>query len=404
MKVSIITHDMAFIQGSNRVTEKLIFGREQFLNAGIELDKVYTKDGVMNCKEYKPSTLGKIELKTSYKNKRKIIELLKRIPIYNTYLGNKWSVNKNLKNDKRAALSAVKLDDNKTECYLIQGFYVAYYYLKYRKKSSRAKVIMILHTDRDPLEQLLLKKRKLIGTKYEKKLRAMFEFALKNADKVVTICHSETTYLKENYNYTSRYIINGIEDVKADKNIEKLSVKNTKLNFVIVATVQYRKGQDLLIDALKLLPENYKDKIFLHIIGGGMDEQLISKKIIDNSLENCCKMYGPRQDVTELLSTMDVFILPTRADTTPISIIEALRAGLPVISTSVGEIPIMIKDAGIIIEAKVEDIVQVFIDCIEGKYNLLSMAENARNNYNQFFSLEKMIKSYSDLINETLYN
>lgn len=399
MKTSIITHDMVYIQGSNRVTEKLILGRDQFVSLGIQLEKVYTKDGVMFCNEYKPSDLGKVELTQSYKRKRIIIEKLKKIPFYNSYFGSKWSVKKNLKHDKKAAVNAIRLDNDKTDCYLIQGFYVAYYFLKYRNKNNKAKVIMVLHTDRDPLEQLLLKKQKLIGTKFERKLRGMFEFALKNSDNVVTICRSETEYLLENYDFKPSYITNGIEDINYAQSVTcKLSQDNKRINFVVVATVQYRKGQDILVDAINILPEAIRNKILLHIVGGGVDQQLISKKIFDYGLEDCCKMYGARQDISEILSQMDIFILTTRADTTPICIIEALRAGLPVISTAVGEIPIMIKNAGVLVEANVQSVAEVIANCVNGKYNLQGMALNSRKNYEKYYSLKTMINSYAELI------
>jgi glycosyltransferase involved in cell wall biosynthesis len=48
---------------------------------------------------------------------------------------------------------------------------------------------------------------------------------------------------------------------------------------------------------------------------------------------------GSRDDVPDLLASFDVFILPTRAETFGIAVVEAMAAGIPVIASRVGAIP-----------------------------------------------------------------
>lgn len=396
MKVSIITHDMKFIQGSNRVTEKLLMGKERFSAAGIELDKLYTMDGCSCCDAYRPEMLGAVELTSGYKNKRKVIEALKKLPVYNSRLGHLWSVNKSLKADKAAALECCKMKDDDSDCIIIQGFTVAYYFLKNRNKSCKSKTIMILHSDTDPLEQLLMRKPKIVGTRKERQIREMFDYALRNVNAVVTICRSETEYLNEKYGYNAIYITNGIDDLKTERH----PLNNGRFNLAIVATIQPRKGQDILLDALIDMSVEQRNKIMLHIIGGGTDYEFIKHRIEENNLGECCVMYGARPDAANLLYGMDAFILPSRADTTPISIIEALRAGLPVISTAVGEIPYMVQSGGVIIEPDAKSVKKAITDFIEGKYDLFKISEAARKRYEQDYMLETMIDKYARLIKD----
>ena len=400
MRVSIITHDMKYIQGSNRVTEKLILGKERFGAAGIVIDTVYTMDGKIPCDLYAPEMLGQTELTDRYRKKRKIIEALKKIPLYNSKPGHLWSVNKSLKADRAAANEAAVRKETEVDCFIVQGFTVAYYYLKNRSQNDKAKTIMVLHSDTDPLEQLLLRKPKIAGTRKERQLRSMFEYSLRNVDAVVTICHSETKYLKEKYDYDSVYITNGIDDI----NSERRPISNDRFNLAIVATVQARKGQDLLIDALSEMSAAQREKIMLHVIGGGTDFARIKHLIEEKRLNDCCIMYGPRPDAANLLNGMDAFILPSRADTTPIAVIEALRAGLPVISTGVGEIPYMVQDAGIIIDPEVSSVKKAILDFVDGKYDLLKMSDAARRRFEQDYLLDAMVDKYAQLITNVCGN
>jgi glycosyltransferase involved in cell wall biosynthesis len=56
------------------------------------------------------------------------------------------------------------------------------------------------------------------------------------------------------------------------------------------------------------------------------------------------ELLGRRDDVPEILAGADIFALPTRWEGLPLSIIEAMHAGLPVVATRVGGIPELVED------------------------------------------------------------
>jgi len=81
----------------------------------------------------------------------------------------------------------------------------------------------------------------------------------------------------------------------------------------------------------------------------------------------------------------DIFINTTNVDNTPVSVIEAMALGLPVVSTSVGGLPYLIDDKvdGLLVEKNdVRQMVSAISSLLEGNHSL--MAENARKKAENF--------------------
>ena len=207
--------------------------------------------------------------------------------------------------------------------------------------------------------------------------------------------------MKDVYGKICPCIINGIEDMIIIAK-RKYSDNDSKIHIAIVASIQYRKGQDIAVEALSKLPDDKKKKLIIHIIGGGegsgrLTEQVKNLDLIDNVI-----LHGPILDVENYLPMMDAFLLPSRADTVPIAIIEAMRAGLPIFATDVGEIPEMISGCGEVIEATVESVQDLYSRIVEERFDLVKLGENSREKYLTEFQLKSMINKYSNVVNEIL--
>jgi glycosyltransferase involved in cell wall biosynthesis len=106
-----------------------------------------------------------------------------------------------------------------------------------------------------------------------------------------------------------------------------------------------RKGGDLL---LKVHQERFADLAHLTLVTGDPPKRLGRLRNVDIRTE------VPWDELmTSVLPGFDLFVFPTRYDYSPYAVIEAMRAGVPVISTRVGAIPEMIEDGvgGFLIEA-----------------------------------------------------
>lgn len=72
------------------------------------------------------------------------------------------------------------------------------------------------------------------------------------------------------------------------------------------------------------------------IVGDGPDREAIAAELSRSGLDGAVTIAGERGDVPELLAAADVFVLSSRSECMPISILEAMAAGLPVVSSRVG--------------------------------------------------------------------
>jgi glycosyltransferase involved in cell wall biosynthesis len=92
------------------------------------------------------------------------------------------------------------------------------------------------------------------------------------------------------------------------------------------------KDHDLLLRAFARIPKGPR----LRLVGDGPTRTSVESLARELGIQEQVDFLGNRDDVASLLVTSDVFVLASRSEMLPISILEAMRAGLPVIASDVG--------------------------------------------------------------------
>lgn len=103
----------------------------------------------------------------------------------------------------------------------------------------------------------------------------------------------------------------------------------------IVATLRSWKGHRFLVEACARLPES----VGLVIVGDGPQREALQEMIRAQGLQDRAWMPGNEVDVLPWLQSFDVFALPSYANEgVPQALIQAMLAGLPVVTTNAGSI------------------------------------------------------------------
>jgi len=110
-----------------------------------------------------------------------------------------------------------------------------------------------------------------------------------------------------------------------------------------VARLAPQKGLKYLLKAASRLSARGEGLSYV-IVGDGPLRGELEKEVLDLNLSGRVFFTGQRLDVHRLMPCFDVFVLPSVSEGLPLTILEAMAAGRPVISTRVGGIPEVIED------------------------------------------------------------
>ncbi len=125
-----------------------------------------------------------------------------------------------------------------------------------------------------------------------------------------------------------------IENIKVDikKKKAELGIQENTPVLLSVGELNKNKNHETVLQVLSKL----KDKNFIYLIcGRGVLKEYLERKIQELHLENKAKLLGYRSDVIEILKIADLFIFPSKREGLPMSVIEAMATGLPVIASNV---------------------------------------------------------------------
>lgn len=146
-------------------------------------------------------------------------------------------------------------------------------------------------------------------------------------------------------------ILNNIVSMPSDERSQIYD--DTPVRMLFMGTLSKRKGIRDLLNVIIEHHDELRGKFMLRF-GGNEDEDIIKKILSDNKLDDVARYEGwvTGEKKQKLQEWANVYILPSYNEGLPISILEALSYGMPVISTPVGGIPEVVKSGknGILVE------------------------------------------------------
>lgn len=172
-----------------------------------------------------------------------------------------------------------------------------------------------------------------------------------------------------------------------------------KGRIVAVGSLLYRKGFDVLIKAMARVTATYPGAHLL-IVGAGVAEQPLRQLAEDSGVSFSTTFVGeiPRIELPRLLRTAELFCHPSRFDTFPLAVLEAMASGLPCLVSSCGALPEIVSAAGRV--HPVGDHAMLAADILEvlGKpVARRRLAEAARVRIEEHFTWPSMCDAYARL-------
>ncbi|WP_459938122.1 GT4 family glycosyltransferase PelF [Desulfonatronum parangueonense] len=197
-------------------------------------------------------------------------------------------------------------------------------------------------------------------------------------------------------------IVNGIDLQKfknSSCNREQFGIAADDLVAGIVARLHPVKDHSMLLHAFRTVVDKLP-KAKLLIVGDGAERENLEKQRDALGLEHNVKFLGTRSDIPNILSCIDLFVLASWKEGLPLSILEAMAAGKPVVATDVGGVPSVVNNSnsGIIVphrnpEAMAEAILQMLFN----KNNMERYGSAGRRYVEDNYSLDKSISKYASL-------
>ena len=159
-----------------------------------------------------------------------------------------------------------------------------------------------------------------------------------------------------------------------------------------IGRIERNKGLFVLAKAAALL----KDRHIRYLVAGGVPKgaarycEEISSFLKQNGLEDSFSFLGYRQDIPDILSGVDVLCHPSYSDTFPLVVLEAMASALPVIGTSVGDVPYIVEDnrTGYVLEPGDHEELAERIGLLASDPGLRRrMGDEARNRVKELFEI-----------------
>ena len=227
------------------------------------------------------------------------------------------------------------------------------------------------------------------------------EKRLKNkAYKIVGVSKYDVDCMREEDIYKNvEYIYNGVvdhyinNDSVADNittELEKIRSLHSKV-VMCISRISKQKKFELFVEMAKIMPQ------YAFVWIG-------NKKRMDRMPSNLFCL-GEAHFAFNYLQYADVFVLPSNYEGLPMSLLEALSFGVPVVASAVGGIPeVLTGENGYAVENDVKDFQQKIEYILSDENVHKTMSEKARASYLSSFTIEKMVDGYMSVFNQIVSN
>jgi glycosyltransferase involved in cell wall biosynthesis len=173
---------------------------------------------------------------------------------------------------------------------------------------------------------------------------------------------------------------------------------------ITVANLRPEKEHETLIASAAELVRAWPNLRF-QIVGGGPRERELRDLAAARGLTEHVEFLGHREDVPSLLASADAFVLPSRSEAFPNSVIEAMAAALPVVASSVGGLLDLIDHGrtGLLVPpSDAEALTTALRFLIDNPTQSAAIGQAARAEIRQRYSFERMVSAFENLYASSL--
>jgi len=249
----------------------------------------------------------------------------------------------------------------------------------------------------------------------------------------ITLIGSDPSYLKiVKFSIEKSDGVTAVSKYLADKTYDTFNVKNeievipnfVPDNFLEVSqqkakTSYYRKSGEVvlthisnfrplkrvldLVDIMEKLLKKHKVKLLM--VGDGPDRSKMEQVCRERNLYNHITFLGKQENVEEVLSNTDIFVLPSAEESFGLALLEAMACGVPCVSTNAGglrEVNIH-GETGYLVNIGDIDAFVEHLDILISDYDLRKkFAKNAREVAVTNYNSDKIVPHYIDYYNKIL--
>lgn len=194
------------------------------------------------------------------------------------------------------------------------------------------------------------------------------------------------------------------EIIKSGEMRKNLGIKNEEVVFTTVSRLVLDKGYKELAVAIQSL--GFINNIRFLIVGDGKYEESFKKILVEEIKSRRVIMLGKRNDVMNILSESDVFVLPTLHENLGNVFLEASTVGIPSIGSNVGGVPEIILDgeSGILVPpydsiALAEAILKLFNNPNSRKKMGLKALDRVKTHFNSINIAKQFEELYASMLN-----
>jgi len=200
-------------------------------------------------------------------------------------------------------------------------------------------------------------------------------------------------------------IAGGLETAPLPNGVDSIPDRMEKKGFVLFVGRLHRvKGVDVLIEAAEKVV--VRRKLQFLIVGEGEETPVLRMLVKKKAIEEFVRFEGKKsgEELQRLMGEAEVLVLPSRSEAFPLTVVEALASGTPVIASEVGGVPEIIRNGreGILVPPDdPEALAKAILSLMKNNDLRAEMAENARKRAKGFIwedIVRELIRYYTEVI------
>ena len=223
-------------------------------------------------------------------------------------------------------------------------------------------------------------------------------------DWIVGICDATIYNLKSIHSIPDRKIVrvyNGTAPLQ--RAAHQLWPPKTGFTLLYVGRLEPVKNHSLLLNAFRAALLSMPG-LRLWVVGDGSERKMLEGLAAELGIASQVTFWGQQLDVTPFYSAADAFIMSSKSEGLPISLLQAFSVGLPAIVTNVGGMAEVVRlaQAGVIVSATdPADMAVAILRMATGDAERVQFSTNAKDAFHSRFTLQAMADAYMDLYRNT---